>query len=149
MSFISGSRDVINGEEHTYDYDGYDGPGDSKRTRPKKNKTKKSQRCIMSFLFLSWPSSGMSMLLTSGMWQNCGLFYQEEWWWNFQHSDWEKEALCMLWVRIAIPGKLCWNSPNKNLKKLMCSLLQRGPRISRNLVVFVVWLLTWCESDVC
>ncbi|RMX60153.1 hypothetical protein pdam_00010103 [Pocillopora damicornis] len=39
-----GSRDVINGEEYTYDYDGYDGPGDSKRTRPKKNKTKKSQR---------------------------------------------------------------------------------------------------------
>ncbi|KAJ7334550.1 hypothetical protein OS493_014874 [Desmophyllum pertusum] len=39
-----GSRDVINGEEYINDFDGYDGPGDSKRLRPKKHKTKKSQR---------------------------------------------------------------------------------------------------------
>lgn len=41
MSFILGFRDVINGEEYIYDYDGYDGLGDLKRIRLKKNKIKK------------------------------------------------------------------------------------------------------------
>ncbi|XP_020630126.1 transmembrane protein 237A-like isoform X1 [Orbicella faveolata] len=39
-----GSKDVVNGEEYINDYDGYDGPGDPKRLRPKKHKTKKLQR---------------------------------------------------------------------------------------------------------
>ena len=43
---VLGSRDVINGEEYVNDYDGYDGPGDPKRLRPKKHKTKKTQRYL-------------------------------------------------------------------------------------------------------
>lgn len=39
-----GSRDVINGEEYSPEFEGYDGPRDPNRPRPKKHKTKKSQR---------------------------------------------------------------------------------------------------------
>lgn len=42
--FILGSRDVINGEEYSPEFEGYDGPRDPNRPRPKKHKTKKSQR---------------------------------------------------------------------------------------------------------
>ena len=44
MSFISGSRDVINGEEYTYDYDGYDGPGDTSGTRAMERKVERASR---------------------------------------------------------------------------------------------------------
>lgn len=39
-----GSKDVMNGEEYDPEYEGYDGPRDANRLRPKKHKTKKPQR---------------------------------------------------------------------------------------------------------
>lgn len=39
-----GSRDVINGEEYSPEYEGYDGPRDPNKLRSKKHKTKKSRQ---------------------------------------------------------------------------------------------------------
>ena len=50
LYIVLGSRDIINGEEYINDYDGYDGPGDPKRLRPKKHKAKKAQR----YCFVTW-----------------------------------------------------------------------------------------------
>ena len=44
IKFSLGSKDVMNGEEYDPEYEGYDGPRDANRLRPKKHKTKKPPR---------------------------------------------------------------------------------------------------------
>ena len=41
LLYFKGSRDVIDGEEYSPEYEGYDGPRDPNKLRSKKHKTKK------------------------------------------------------------------------------------------------------------